>query len=137
MKGRSPRVRACALSGAGIKVLIHSNCRIEAEVQKGTREDALWFALGANKTNGQRMTPSDVRHAVKIALETWPDKSQTEIAEQVGTSQATVHRVKDVIQMNNVPLPATRTDSIGRVQPTTYTRREPEEQIADTPWRSP
>ena len=45
---------------------------IEAEVHDGTREDALWFALGANRAHGQRLTRKDKTHAVRLALQAWP-----------------------------------------------------------------
>ena len=57
---------------------------IEAEVQSGTREDALWFALGANGTHGHRLTAADKKHAIELALEAWPERSQRRIAEQIG-----------------------------------------------------
>jgi ParB-like chromosome segregation protein Spo0J len=57
---------------------------INADVRAGTKTDALWFALGANKANGHRMTAEDKSHAVRIALSEWPEKMQREIAEQVG-----------------------------------------------------
>jgi len=64
------------------------------------------------------LSRGDVRHAVEAALTTWPGKSQQEIANQVGCAQGTVAKVKaDVIPRNNVA-PATRIDSVGRVQPT-------------------
>ena len=36
---------------------------ILADVRKGTKEDAIWFALGANKTNGLQLTGSRQRPA--------------------------------------------------------------------------
>ena len=39
------------------------------------QSDALWFALGANKTQGQRLSPADKKHAILLALKAWPDKS--------------------------------------------------------------
>ncbi len=95
--------------------------RIDAEINKGTREDALWYALGANRTNGQRMTRGDIRHAVEVALQTWPEKTQQEIADQVGCSQWLVHDVKEVIiANNNHSIPDTRVNAQGRTRPTTY-----------------
>jgi len=45
--------------------------------------------------------------------------SDREIAKQVGCSQQYVARMKgDVTTSGNVSLPTTRTDSLGRVQPT-------------------
>lgn len=40
------------------------------------------------------MTRADKRHAVELALKTWPDRSQTQIARQVGCSQQYVSRVR-------------------------------------------
>lgn len=63
---------------------------LEADVHQGTRQDALWFALGANKANGSRMNERDKQHAVALALAMWPDRMQREIAEQVGCSRSLV-----------------------------------------------
>lgn len=102
---------------------------IDAEVRKGTAQDALWYALGANRTNGQRMTRGDTRHAVEVALKTWPDKTQQEIAEQVGCGQATVHRIKEeLIHVNKLTLPDTRTGKDGKQYPTTYNRKETQQE---------
>lgn len=60
---------------------------IAADVRAGTKADALWFALGANRKNGKRLSETDKRHAIVLALQTWPDKSQNQIAEQVGCTQ--------------------------------------------------
>lgn len=60
---------------------------IDADVRPGTKDDALWFALGANKKNGKRLNSTDLQHAIRLAFETWPDKSAHEIAAQVGCTQ--------------------------------------------------
>ncbi len=70
---------------------------IDAEVRPGTREDALWFAIGANKENGHRMTAGDKRHAIVLALATWPDRSGRLIAEQLGCGLSYLQRVKDEV----------------------------------------
>lgn len=57
---------------------------IGAEVRQGTQQDALWFALGANRENGQRLTAADKRHAIALALAAWPDRSMHQIADQIG-----------------------------------------------------
>lgn len=98
---------------------------ISAIVRQGAREDALWFALGANRENGIRPTRGDVRHAVELALRTWPGKTQREIAAQVGCDFGYVSKIKsDVLTRQHIEAPATRTDSIGRVQPTSKPRKE-------------
>lgn len=66
---------------------------IEADVEPGTKTDALWFALGANRANGQRLNAVDKEHAVAIALREWPQKMQREIAQQVGCHSSLVSKV--------------------------------------------
>lgn len=66
---------------------------IAADVHVGTKEDALWFALGANKTNGAQLTFEDKRHAILLASQTWNDRSQRDIAAQIGCSQPFVSKV--------------------------------------------
>jgi ParB-like chromosome segregation protein Spo0J len=100
---------------------------IDAEVRKGTRDDALWFAIGANKTNGRRMTRGDVRRAVELALKTWPDKTQQAVADQVGCSRPYVTRIQEeLVTSNKLDPPTTRTGADGRKRPTTYRKRKEE-----------
>ena len=40
---------------------------IEADVYQGDRDDALWFALGANRAHGPRLSGEDKRRAIEIA----------------------------------------------------------------------
>ncbi len=63
---------------------------IEATVHNGTREDALWFALAANRTHGLRMGREDVRKAIGMALRAFPDRSNKEISRQIGCDDKTV-----------------------------------------------
>jgi ParB-like chromosome segregation protein Spo0J len=67
---------------------------IDADVRPGTKEDALWFALGANKTNGKRLTMADKRNAALVAIKTWPHRSGAQIAEQIGCSAQYVTQIK-------------------------------------------
>lgn len=67
---------------------------IDADVRVGTQHDALWFALGANKANGKRLTDADKMHAIKLALQAWPDRSSVQIAEQLGCTNAYVGRIR-------------------------------------------
>jgi len=52
------------------------------------------------------------------------NKSQQEIAEQVGCTKQYVGQLKAEIS-KQVYLPPTRTDSIGRTRPTSYAKRKP------------
>jgi hypothetical protein len=81
---------------------------IAAEVHPGTREDALWFALGANRTNGQRLTDVDKTHAVKLALAAWPTRTNREIADQVGCSSSLVSKVIQDVATNTGGKPGIR-----------------------------
>lgn len=71
---------------------------ITADVRAGTKDDALWFALGANKKNGKRLTSTDLQHAIRLAFKTWPDKSTTMIAEQVGCTQRYVSTIHEQVR---------------------------------------
>jgi hypothetical protein len=63
-----------------------------------TQADALWYALGANKANGQRLTPADKKHAVLLTFRAWPEMSAGKIAEQVGCSQDYVSQLRSQVK---------------------------------------
>ena len=67
---------------------------IEAEVRKGTKRDALIYALGANTANGLRRTNDDKRRCVEIALKEFPDWSDGKIAEACAVSDTLALRVR-------------------------------------------
>ena len=71
---------------------------IAAHVHDGTVQDALWFALGANRTHGHRLTCADKAHAVKLALAAWPDRSQRRIGDQVGCSHQYVGKIRAQVE---------------------------------------
>lgn len=73
---------------------------IAADVQPGTKQDALWFALGANKhkQNGKRLNSTDLRHAIELAFRTWPERSAREVAAQIGCTDSYVGDVKKQVQ---------------------------------------
>src|SRR5579872_887678 len=60
--------RVAAAKQAGLK-------DIAADVRKGTKTDALKFALKANVDHGARLTNADKRHKVEIALRELPNLS--------------------------------------------------------------
>jgi len=55
---------------------------------------------------------------------TWPNKSQQEIAEQVGCAVSYVNGIKKD-KFSSEIIPPTRTDSMGRTRPTSYATRKP------------
>ena len=72
-----------------------------------------------------KLEPGDKRNAILIALHEFPEKSQQEIAEQVGCGVGYVNRIKnDNFTSENYP--TTRIDSRGRIMPTSYAKPEPE-----------
>jgi hypothetical protein len=54
---------------------------IECDVRKGSKLDALKFALGCNAHHGLRRTNADKRHAVGMALREFPNLSDRALAE--------------------------------------------------------
>ena len=54
--------------------------QIECDVHKGSKSDALKFALGCNAHHGLRRTNADKRHAVELALREFPKASNVAIA---------------------------------------------------------
>ena len=63
---------------------------IDAVVLRGSRLDAVWHALSANKKHGLRMNRADIRKAIGIGLQLFPDRGNRVIAEQIGCSHMTV-----------------------------------------------
>lgn len=66
--------------------------QVECDVFQGTREDAQWYSLSANKTNGLRRTNEDKQRAVKAALAhpLGVGKSDSIIARHCGVDAQTV-----------------------------------------------
>lgn len=91
---------------------------IDADVRPGTKQDALWFALGANRTNGQRLTEADKKHAILLALAQWPDKSPAVLAEQIGCSAQYVRDVRHQVQ-TRLQLPGKTRGKDGKMHPVT------------------
>jgi len=61
-----------------------------AEVRTGTREEARWYAAGANRTHGLRRTRADIRRAVEVALRLRPEASDRAIGDHCGVDHKTV-----------------------------------------------
>ena len=67
---------------------------ILAEIRKGSRTDALRFALGANHKHGLRLTNLDKRRGVKMALTEFGNLSDHLLSEMCGVSQSFVSRIR-------------------------------------------
>lgn len=107
---------------------------IDAEIHAGTKQDALWFALGANKANGQRLTEADKKHAIVMALTAWPEKGPELIAEQLGCTGQYVRDIRHRVQ-TSLNLPSKTRGKDGKMHPVAkpaaqhQKRTEIEEQI--------
>lgn len=67
---------------------------IDADVQPGSRTDALRYALGANATNGLYRTNADKRNVADIALREWPTLSNSFLADVCKVSVELVRNVR-------------------------------------------
>lgn len=71
---------------------------VDCDVRKGTRLDAIKFALGANASHGLRRTNADKRKSVEIALAEWPNVADAELARWCAVSQPFVSGVRREFQ---------------------------------------
>lgn len=97
---------------------------IRAEVRPGGRSDALAFALGANATNGIYRSSADKRNAAEIALEEWPEKANTVIAELCKVSVELVRRTRiELTKLDRIEQPKTVTGKDGKQYPAAIERQ--------------
>ena len=75
--------------------------KLAAEVNEGTRGDALIHALGSNATNGVYRTNADKRNAAEIALEEWTDHSNAYLADICKVSIELVRRVRKQLGLDH------------------------------------
>lgn len=89
--------------------------KIDAELKRGNRVDALKHALQANAQHGQRRTNADKRRCVEIALREFPKLSSRAIGKMCGVG----HTVVDQIRPIQVASDATshRTGADGKIYP--------------------
>ena len=76
---------------------------VECLVYKGSKEDAMWFALSANKAHGLPRTSADKRKAVKAALRhpRGLTMSDGQIAAHVGVSDRMVAKYREQLTPKN------------------------------------
>ena len=67
---------------------------IQANVCKGTKSDALKFALSANSAHGLKRTNADKRRSVELALTEWPKISDVEIGRICAVGKTLVGEVR-------------------------------------------
>jgi hypothetical protein len=74
---------------------------LPCNVRKGTMEEALKYALGANRGHGVRRTNADKRKCVELALDKWPKNSDREIAEICGVEHHLVSDARGIRTANS------------------------------------
>lgn len=85
------------------------------DVRDGTRKDALWFSIGANRTHGLKRSNADKRNAVELALREKPDLTDTVISQHVGVNLHMVTDVRNKLSITNPEVaPAIRTGADGK-----------------------
>jgi ParB-like chromosome segregation protein Spo0J len=82
---------------------------IEANVHKGTRADALEFAVISNTKNADPLTPDERDDGIRRLRQLHPDWSQRQIADAMSVSQSTVRRV---FQIDEVKTTTFRSESM-------------------------
>lgn len=107
---------------------------VEAEVHKGTRSDALKYALGANAAHGLKRTNADKRRSVELALGEWPQLSDRQIAEICAVSNNFVSERRGQLSSDDsCETPTARTGKDGKTRKLPKKREEaPEESEPET-----
>lgn len=94
---------------------------IRVDVQQGTKQDAQWESLAANKDHGLRRTQSDKRRAIKRALKMkGADKPNRSIARHVGCDHKTVAKYRREMEPSG-EIPQIKKRTVTR-NGTTYTQ---------------
>lgn len=74
---------------------------VRCDVKRGTKKDAAWHSVGANRQHGLRRTNADKQKAVRMALELHPERSDRDLARHIGVDHKTVSAVRH--QLGNFP----------------------------------
>lgn len=99
---------------------------IEVNIHKGSREDALSFALKANHQHGLRRTNADKRRAVEIAVKMWSNMSSRSVADLCGVHHDLVELVrKERDQLADSASSTKRVGKDGKERPA-YSPRPPD-----------
>lgn len=72
----------------------NGDTEVYAQIHKGTKSDALKFALIANATHGLKRTNADKRRSVELALIEWPNLSNRELEKVCAVSDSLVADVR-------------------------------------------
>lgn len=88
---------------------------IKVEINKGTKSDALKYALGANSSHGLKRSNSDKRRSVELALAEWPKLSDREISRICCVDNSTVSKIhNELLESNSCENAETRIGADGK-----------------------
>ena len=99
---------------------------ILADVRKGTKSDALKFALAANAAHGLKRTNADKRRSVELALAEWPKVSDSELGRICAVSHTFVASVRPVQPATVAGCEAKRTGKDGKERKLPAKSRKPD-----------
>ena len=78
--------------------------------------------MQTHNLHGKNMTPADKKHAIVLALQTWPERSQRDIADQIGCSKTWVQNIRsDMVTTDHLPDRVTGKD--GKSYPASYQKK--------------
>jgi hypothetical protein len=98
---------------------------VECNIHLGTLTDGIWFAIGANGKNGLHRSAADTQHAIEVAVAKFPQKTQQQIAEQVGCDRSYVAKVSaQLVNIHKFEVPDTRQGRDGKKRPARYKPRK-------------
>lgn len=114
-----------------VMAAIHAKKKhVSAEVKKGSKLDAAWYACGANAAHGLRRTNADKRKAVRMAMELEGGKSLQVLADHCGVHIDTVRAVKKEVESGGRNRPPDHTETPTKVHnppPTIPSKNPPPE----------
>lgn len=102
--------------------------KIPARVHEGTYADALSFAAGANLTHGLPLRRQERRRAVEVKLRLDPDRSDRQLAKELGVSRDLVAKVRnDLVGAGQIGPGEGRLGADGKFYPNPGLSRDPNE----------
>ncbi|WP_169972841.1 ParB N-terminal domain-containing protein [Tautonia rosea] len=104
--------------------------KIPAQVHAGSYNEALIFAAGANLTHGLPLRRQERRRAVEIRLRLDPERSDRQLARELGVSRDLVARVRnDLVGAGQIGPGEGRVGADGKFYPNPGLPRDPNERL--------
>ncbi len=103
---------------------------IVCDLRKGSREDAIWYAAGANREHGMPLTSAEKRRAAENVLRTpsLADRSDSVIGDQTGYTGARIQQIRaGLVKDGKMKKRKTVTDSTGKKRkPAKQPKKQPD-----------